>query len=110
MLIRLVMVGALILSFGAGYFLALPQEDAAGVLQKELNDLRIENAALTASNTELAETLGLVRRQIQTDRIAYDNLKTTVDEAERQRALMQEKFESQRAVLERLKKQIQQLN
>jgi len=109
MVFRLVAAGALMLAFALGYFLALPQEDEGTLLLKQMEKMEIDNAALTINNNELRETLGLIRRQIQTDRIAYDALKRTMDESERQRELMQEKLSSQRELLERLKKKIEEL-
>jgi len=106
MIWRLVFVGCVLLAFGLGYFIALPDEQITTVLNEKLASEVKKNKLLKENNDELAETLGLVRRQVQTDRIAYEGLKNDVQRSEEQRVVMQEKFETQRALLERLKKKI----
>ncbi len=103
---KIVFVGCVLLAFGLGYFIALPDEQITQVLNEKLATEMNKNKLLKESNDELAETLGLVRRQVQTDRIAYEGLKDDVQRAQEQRVAMQEKFESQRVLLERLKKKI----
>ncbi len=109
MVIRIAILAALILAFGAGYFFGLPEEDGKAALQKQIASLQQKNDLLTANNDELAQTLGLIRRQVQTDRVAYEKLKKDVESSEQQREQLREKFDSQRQLLDRLKKKIEEL-
>ena len=106
MFTRLVIVGLLIFSFAAGYYLALPKDSEMAVLQSQLDQLRDDNASLVQRNTQLEGTLGLVKRQIQTDRIAYQSMQQAVEAADQQRESVLEKLNAQRELLDRLKKQI----
>ncbi len=109
MAIRLAIIGAMFLAFGLGYFLAMPDENAAALVKQQLTKEVNKNRLLQENIDELSQTLGLVRRQVQTDRIAYESLKKDVERSEQQRTALQEKFESQRELLERLKKKIETL-
>ncbi|MBX2869220.1 MAG: hypothetical protein KTR18_11130 [Acidiferrobacterales bacterium] len=109
MAIRLVVIGAILLAFGLGYFLATPDENTTVILKQQLTKEVNKNKVLQDNIDELSQTLGLVRRQVQTDRIAYESLKKDVERSEEQRTALQEKFESQRELLERLKKKIETL-
>ena len=103
MLQRLIVVGLVALAFGAGYFIALPDPGERQLLQQSLDQANSELERLTQRNADLEQTLSLVKRQVQTDRIAYDNLQRSVEASDRERAQLQERLESQRALLERLK-------
>ena len=83
-----------------------PDPTARQQLQQALEAANSEQQRLSARNADLEETLSLVKRQVQTDRIAYDNLQRSVEASDRERAQLQERLESQRALLERLKKKL----
>lgn len=108
MFTKLLLVGLLVFSFAAGYFFGLPNEDRAQSLEQQNQDLNTEIQRLSQRNQQLEQTLDLVKRQIQTDRIAYDSLRKTVDLAEQERAATKQKLESQRELLERLKKKLEE--
>ena len=106
MLSRLVIGGLILLAFAAGYFLGLPDSEEGDLLRQQLASAKQEGERLTERNADLEETLALVKRQVQTDRIAYDNLQQSVEASDRERAQLQERLESQRALLDRLKKKL----
>ncbi|MDE0095873.1 MAG: hypothetical protein OXN16_02095 [Gammaproteobacteria bacterium] len=106
MLGKLIPAGLILLAFGAGYIVALPDSQSGDSERETLLAVEQERDLLKSRIVDLEKTLDLVRRQIQTDRIAYDNLQRSVDESERERKLIQEQIESQRALLERLKKKL----
>ena len=108
MLSKLLLVGLLVFVFAGGYFVGLPDQDRALELETRNQDLRIQIDRLSQRNQQLEQTLDLVKRQIQTDRIAYESLKKTVDQAEQERAATQQRLESQRELLERLKKKLEE--
>ena len=106
MLSRLIVVGLVLLGFGAGYYLALPDPGESLQVQQALETANAELERVAARNKDLEETLSIVKRQVQTDRIAYDNLQRSVEASDRERAQLQERLESQRALLERLKNKL----
>lgn len=103
---KLLWIGLVAFAFGAGYYVAMPSPEFGQILAAENEQLVEQNQALAARNKQLEQTLDLVKRQIQTDRIAYASLQRSVDDAEQQREEMLRKFESQRELLDRLKKQL----
>ena len=103
---KLILAGLILLAFGAGYIVALPDSQSGDSARETLLAVEQERDLLKSRIVDLEKTLDLVRRQIQTDRVAYDNLQRSVDESERERKLIQEQIESQRALLERLKKKL----
>ena len=106
MLLRLIIAGLVLLAFAAGYFLALPDPGESEQMRQELVTTTAELERVSARNAGLEETLSLVKRQVQTDRIAYDNLQRSVEASDRERMQLQERLESQRALLERLKEKL----
>jgi prefoldin subunit 5 len=109
MYLKFLVAGLIALSFGAGYYLGLPDSDAALQLQQRIDELGQNNQELAQRNQNLEQTLDLVKRQVQTDRIAYESLKKTVDKSEQERQAMLEKFQSQRDLLDNLKKKLESL-
>ncbi len=109
MIQKLLVAGVIGLAFGAGYFLALKDNKEVPEAAQTIVALRSEKDALVLRNRELEQTLALVKRQIQTDRIAYASLQKTVEQSDRERKIMQEKFKSQRELLDRLKQKIDNL-
>ena len=104
---KLVIVGLIILAMAGGYFLGRPNEDIQQQLQGRIEQLLESSESLAQRNQNLEQTLDLVKRQIQTDRIAYQSLKNTVDESEKERQDMLTKFQSQRELLEKLKNKLE---
>ncbi len=78
-------------------------------MAEQLAALSTENKQLGQHNAQLEQTIALVKRQIQTDRIAYAALQKTVEDSDRKRQDMLAKFESQRELLDRLKQKIDSL-
>ena len=108
MLSKLMLAGLLVFAFASGYFAGLPSEDRTKELRKINQDLSLQIDRLSKRNQQLEKTLDLVKRQIQTDRIAYESLKKTVDQAEQERTVTQQKLQSQRELLERLKNKLEE--
>ena len=104
MLGKLIIAGLIVLAFGAGFFVALPDRQSGESARETLRAVEQERNRLRSRNVDLEKTLDLVRRQIQTDRIAYDSLQQSVQALEQERLRIREQIESQRALLERLKK------
>ena len=100
---------SLVIGFFAGYYAGLPEKEGIDAQQLALETLQSENGALKKRNAELRQTLDLVKRQIQTDRIAYAEMQKTVEDADGQRQITLQKLDSQRQLLERLKKKIENL-
>jgi len=109
MYLKLLVAGFISLAFAAGYYIGLPDSNEALQLQKRIDQLAETNGGLAQRNQNLEQTLDLVKRQVQTDRIAYESLKKTVDQSETERQQMLEKFQSQRELLETLKKKLDSL-
>lgn len=103
---KFIWIGLVAFAFGAGYYMAMPSPEFGQILAAENEQLVEQNQALVARNKQLEQTLDLVKRQIQTDRIAYASLQRSVDDAEQKREEMLKKFDSQRELLDRLKKQL----
>lgn len=76
-------------------------------LKGQIAELEQESARLSAHNAELSETLALVKRQIQTDRMAYESLQEIVDASEEERTALREQIESQRELLTRLRERLE---
>ncbi|MGB5708269.1 MAG: hypothetical protein WBM41_15725 [Arenicellales bacterium] len=106
MLAKLLQAGLIIFAFGGGYFFAMLGDDGSKALEQSNQQLVTQNNRLTQRNQRLEQTLDLVKRQIQTDRIAYESLQKSVDTAEQERIALLQKFQSQRELLDRLKKKL----
>ena len=104
----LLMVGLLFFAAGAGYYLGLPDDSETTSLRYQLEQISQKNAELTERNVRLEGTLDLVKRQIQTDRIAYQSMRDDLDNAELQREQVLSKLKAQRTLLDQLKKKIAQ--
>ena len=96
----------LIASFAAGMVYERYGSTREGDLKQQISSLEIEVEELSARNEELKETLNLVKRQIQTDRVAYQALQEAVSDSERQRDDLKQQLESQRELLKQLKQQL----
>ena len=84
------------LAFFIGYYYDRPDDNELTAALKQIEQLKQHNAQLKQRNIQVEETLDLVKRQIQTDRMAY--------QAMREAVLQQ--LHAQRALLDRLKKQL----
>ena len=107
MLARILVVGLTALAFGAGYFVGLPDPQAGEQINNSIEVLEAEREQLSRENEELRETMALVKRQIQTDRIAYDNLQRSVEASEQSRLELEQKLASQRELLDRIRQRLQ---
>ena len=97
----------LIISFFGGIFY---QKSGSGVeieLQAKIEQLDKESEALTSRNEELKETLNLVKRQIQTDRIAYQSLQESFESFDAERSELKSQLERQQDLLKQLKKRLE---
>ncbi len=99
-------IGFMVLAFAAGFFMGRPGHEMVMVDQAHLRTLEEERDHLKARNRDLEITLGLVKRQIQTDRIAYGNLQRTVEASEQERMRIQKQVEVLREILEHLRNRL----
>ena len=106
MLQKLIICGLLILAFIGGYMLASKGQEVIDSLGVELASTQSERDIARDRIAQLEQTLSLVKRQLQTDRIAYDKLQKSVDTSEKQRLVTEQKLAAQRALLDRLKQKI----
>ena len=97
----------LIASFTGGLFYERYSSGEIGKLTNELDLARMEAAKAKSRQDQINETLQLVKRQIQADRVAYQALQQTVDESEKERALLKEKVEVQQKLLKKLKQKLE---
>ncbi len=95
----------MIVSFCAGFFYTRFFDDNVNEMHRRIKTLEVELASSKDRNEDLRDTLQLVKRQIQTDRLAYESLQKTVIENEKQNEKMQAQLEKQRKRLSRLSKQ-----
>jgi len=98
----------LILSFIGGIYYERSDQRQVGELNKKIEVLELEGAALKQRNEKLNETLKLVKRQIQTDRIAYQALQEIVEESESGQSSLKQQLEDQRELLIKLRKRLEQ--
>ena len=98
----------LILSFVGGIFFERMDQTQVGELNSKIENLESQIESLTQRNTELKETLKLVKRQIQTDRIAYQALQETVAASETGQKALKQQLEDQRRLLKQLRDKLQQ--
>ena len=85
-----------ILCFVAGYLYNGYDQSDLNQLNKTIDQLQDENAELSRSNENINDTLALVKRQIQTDRVAYQALQETIASSEQNRELLQSQLLEQR--------------
>ena len=74
---------------------------------QKIERLEQENASLSGKNENLSETLQLVKRQIQTDRIAYQSLQEIVESSEQDREMLRSQLETQQQLLTKLRKKLE---
>jgi chaperonin cofactor prefoldin len=98
----------LILSFVGGVFYERSDQRKVGELNSKITALELEAVTLKQHNEQLSETLKLVKRQIQTDRIAYQELQKIVEESESGQSVLKQQLEEQRELLKKLRKKLEQ--
>jgi chaperonin cofactor prefoldin len=98
----------LILSFVGGVFYERSDQRKVGELNSKITALELEAVTLKQHNEQLSETLKLVKRQIQTDRIAYQELQKIVEESESGQSVLKQQLEDQRELLKKLRKKLEQ--
>ena len=96
-----------ILIFILGFILLLVAAFFAGLLvqrldQREITELRQTVGQIELRNRQLQETLDIVKRQIQTDRIAYEALQQVVEDSAAKQQALSSRLEQARAVLRQL--------
>ena len=98
----------LILSFVGGIFYERSDQRKVGELNVKISSLELETAALKQRNEQLNETLKLVKRQIQTDRIAYQALQKIIEESDSGQSNLKQQLEDQRELLKKLREKLEQ--
>lgn len=98
----------LILSFVGGIFYERLDQSQISVLKTKIVEIESDSKYLSRRNLELTDTLGLVKRQIQTDRIAYENLQKSILSSEQERGLLKQQLEDQRGLLKQLRNKLDQ--
>jgi hypothetical protein len=98
----------LILSFIGGVFYERSDQRKVGELNSKITALELEAVSLKQHNEQLNETLLLVKRQIQTDRIAYQALQKIVEDSESGQSVLKQQLEDQRELLSKLRKILEQ--
>ena len=97
-----------ITSFLGGVYFERYDSGEVGKLISELEGSRADVEALEIQNQNLKQTLQLVKRQIQADRIAYQALQEVVDSSSGEREILKEKLEAQRELLKKLRDKLDQ--
>lgn len=93
----------IIASFFGGLYYERYYSAEEASLHGKIAELEQRSAGVQAENEELKETLGLVKRQIQTDRVAYESLQQAVQASEEERETLREQIASQRELLKKLR-------
>ena len=99
-----------IASFLGGVYFERHDSGEVGKLNSQLEVSRAEAENLKARNQDLKQTLQLVKRQIQADRIAYQTLQEIVDSSAGEREGLKQKIEAQRELLKKLREKLEQSN
>jgi len=73
-----------------------------GDIGSDQTSLSEQAGILSKRNQELEETVALVKRQIQADRIAYQRLRESVESAHREQEVLRKQLKRQRELLESL--------
>ena len=108
-MIRVFVVLVLVIAgFTAGIYFERMDFGLSKEHDQKLELLQQENETLAKKNKNLNETLQLVKRQIQTDRIAYQLLQEIVESSEQDRELLRIQLESQQQILMKLREKVQE--
>ena len=95
-------------SFVGGVYFERYDSGKVGKLSSQLEASRTEVEAIEIKNQNLKQTLQLVKRQIQADRIAYQALQETVESSSGEREALKQKLEAQRELLKKLRDKLEQ--
>ena len=98
----------IIASFFGGIYYQKQDTDELGQLELNIAEISAELDQEKMRNSELNETLQLVKRQIQADRIAYESLLEVVESSEAERQALGEKVEQQQELLRKLRERLEQ--
>ena len=82
-------------------------DEGLKIAQQQNQKLTQQLAELEESKSQLTDTLAIVKRQIQTDRIAYETLQQSVDSSQLKHQDMLKKFEQQRELLQKMKEKLE---
>ena len=109
-MLRILIVLALVLTvFAGGAFYEHTSSKTQIELREQIAELEKNSRSLKQKNLELNETLQLVKRQIQTDRIAYKSLQDAVEVSQQSRDELFRQVQGQQEILKKLREQ-QELN
>ena len=98
----------IIASFFGGIYYQKQDTFQLGQLELNIAEISAELEQEKMRNSELNETLQLVKRQIQADRIAYESLLEVVESSEAERQALGEKVEQQQELLRKLRERLEQ--
>ena len=98
----------IIASFFGGVYYQKQDTGELGQLKQTINEISAELEREKQRNDELNETLQLVKRQFQADRIAYESLLEVVESSEAERQALGEKVEQQQELLRKLRDRLEQ--
>ena len=95
-------------SFVCGVYFERYDSGEVGKLSSQLEASQAEVEAIEIKNQNLKQTLQLVKRQIQADRIAYQALQEIVESSSGEREALKQKLEAQRELLKKLRDKLEQ--
>ena len=96
-----------LLAFVAGILYEQIDQSETDKLTRQIASLEKELAAQQQINENLNDTLKLVKRQIQTDRIAYQELQKIIDGSVGERAELRKQIESQQQLLKSMRDRLE---
>ena len=96
-----------VFAFVAGVMYQRMDQSEVSSLNQNISNLEEQLSAQRAKNDDLKETLNLVKRQIQTDRIAYQELQRIVEGSDGERAELRQKIEDQQRLLKSLRERLE---
>lgn len=96
----------LMASFAGGVYYERSFSEIEGRLSGRIAELEEQASRLSSRNASLNSTLQLVKRQIQTDRVAYQSLQEIVEVSQLQRDRLKAKLELQQVLLKKLSDQV----
>jgi hypothetical protein len=97
----------LILSFIGGIYYTRLDDSITGKLSSQVQALQQQNQELNDKNLQQKEILQLVKRQVQTDRIAYQTLQDALNASEQQQREQSAQLEKQRELLKLLRMKLE---
>lgn len=97
----------LVVSFSAGVLYQRSDQKMEIELRSTIKILEQKSESLTRRNNELKETLNLVKRQIQTDRIAYQTLQESFESFDVERSELKAQLVKQKQLLKTLREKLE---